>query len=627
MGIFDKLFRKKTEETVETKTSRGSVDVLKVELNDILEKTSHSFLAIDLETTGLSPTLDRIVEFAAVLFEEKTILKKYSSLICSEVPISPQASKVNNITPEMLNSAPSEQSVINNIILNFPKIITGELVLIAHNANFDVSFLKETFERNGLNGKLVYIDTLELSRKCIKGLPDYKQKTLENYFSVINNQSHRAESDATACGEIFIKLIEQGIPESKATTRYDKVAPARTFSEDELMFCATIYKILEEKIGEIKNLSFDKWDKYVSASVFQQFIGRYKNAKGTYTILKDELISQSSLPKEPTTMSEGGKGLSRLYFRDPLDLTFLSDYFVEAYLNGQKRIQEHIDCGYASDDGKFMTGMHSIFLNPKEADNYYSKVLELHNSFSEPFVIDIEYAPTRKDIVINPTYHILEVDVPEEGDSNYDFFKGLHIFEGGVNLRKQGNRQEAFQNYYKALQYGYCPGVVIEEFVISFEKEKDYENAIGVCDDVLANPSNYKLRDYDINRIDARRTKLIKPVYRKQQEEKLKAEKKAAKISAKEEAERLKAERVAKIEEERNLIPKADPSRSTTSKGGKRVVLQYDFNMNLIARYDSLAEAINATGVNSKSIRDCCNGVQRTAGGFVWRYEDSMNNE
>lgn len=71
MGIFDKLFRKKTEETVETKTSRGSVDVLKVELNDILEKTSHSFLAIDLETTGLSPTLDRIVEFAAVLFEER----------------------------------------------------------------------------------------------------------------------------------------------------------------------------------------------------------------------------------------------------------------------------------------------------------------------------------------------------------------------------------------------------------------------------------------------------------------------------------------------------------------------------------------------------------------------------
>ena len=103
----------------------------------------------------------------------------------------------------MIKSAPSEGEAYKNLIEFLGDALQKKTAICAHNARFDLDFLAETFKRIGYNADIRYIDTLSLSRRFVKGLVNYKQDTVAEYFSLYNSNAHRAVSDAETCGSIF----------------------------------------------------------------------------------------------------------------------------------------------------------------------------------------------------------------------------------------------------------------------------------------------------------------------------------------------------------------------------------------------------------------------------------------
>ncbi len=173
-----------------------------------LSSLRKKFIAFDTETTGLSAAYDRIIELGAVVFEEGKETTHFSSLVNPDVLIPASATQVNHITNEMIAKAPREEEIYKKFSLFFEEVLSGKVIMCAHNASFDVKFIANTLMRMGYSGHIKYVDTLGLSRKYIKTTPNHKQPTIAHYFNIINVNEHRASDDALTCGKILLKLME-----------------------------------------------------------------------------------------------------------------------------------------------------------------------------------------------------------------------------------------------------------------------------------------------------------------------------------------------------------------------------------------------------------------------------------
>lgn len=310
--------------------------------SETIDRVSHRFIAFDVETTGLSPETDRIVEFGAVLFVDGVVVDRFSSLVNPGVLISVSASAVNHITNDMISGAPKEIVIYKDFAEFLGNAYSGETIMCAHNARFDFDFLCNTFSRLGYNAKIKYLDTLSLSRKLIKGLDNYNQATIEQYFGLSNRASHRAESDAELCGEILCRLLataEGVIKEEKA--QLEKSTP----SDAEFEVCAVIQRILADSGKDISLLGFRKnssgYSGYVDVS-FLYTILKFKFAKkGRYIILDNAVPKRISLPQEPCSASEGGTANIRIYFSNPLGLVPLKESIMAAYEKAYISLQDY----------------------------------------------------------------------------------------------------------------------------------------------------------------------------------------------------------------------------------------------------------------------------------------------
>ncbi|WP_346698739.1 3'-5' exonuclease [Catenibacillus scindens] len=303
MGIFDKLFKKKAiesqqsipvkqdkqekttvnmvtqkaEPTVKEQLIRGYVGTYKKQVDyATVKELKKRYIAFDVETTGLSPMNDKIIEVAAVLFENGEIIKGYSSLVNPEVFIPYSATAINHITNEMVKDAPKECIVYAELVDFLGDALKQQTTICAHNASFDMNFLSETLMRLGYDGKISYVDTLSLSRSLIKGLHNYKQDTVAMYFDLVNNQSHRAVTDAEICGKILWNLLQiEEKEEEKRLRNLEKSKPC----DEEMEICAYIQNCIMKKGGDSKWLGFYKnSSNYVDVSYLYSIL-KFKCAK------------------------------------------------------------------------------------------------------------------------------------------------------------------------------------------------------------------------------------------------------------------------------------------------------------------------------------------------------------
>ena len=141
-------------------------------------KSTNRYVALDVETTGLSPKSgDRVIEIGAVAIEDQSIIDEFSSLIDVGKRIPWQVQQVHGITNEMLYGEPRPDEVLPE----FYKFIAGS-ILVAHNASFDIGFLRYEFALLGMSLNNRSLCTLKMSRKQYPHLPNHKLETVSRYL-------------------------------------------------------------------------------------------------------------------------------------------------------------------------------------------------------------------------------------------------------------------------------------------------------------------------------------------------------------------------------------------------------------------------------------------------------------
>lgn len=135
--------------------------------------------------------------------------ERFSTLVNPHIRISAEATAINHITNDMLAQAPSEEQIYPQLMDFLGDAIRKKTVLCAHNARFDMDFLRATLTRLGYDADILYVDTLKLCRQYVKGVPNHKQGTIADYFAIQITEAHRAADDARVCGEILLQLMSE----------------------------------------------------------------------------------------------------------------------------------------------------------------------------------------------------------------------------------------------------------------------------------------------------------------------------------------------------------------------------------------------------------------------------------
>ncbi len=164
-----------------------------------------TYVALDLETTGLSPRLDRIIEVGAVRFRGTTVIERFESLVRPEVPIPLSVQRLTGIADKDVVDAPRPEAIMEQLI-----DFVGDSAVVAHSGTFDLSFFGGA---DGRHGYELY-DTLDLSRILLPMVPSHSLPHLSRHLVLSHAHPHRALSDADAARQLFEYLwrLARGLP-------------------------------------------------------------------------------------------------------------------------------------------------------------------------------------------------------------------------------------------------------------------------------------------------------------------------------------------------------------------------------------------------------------------------------
>ncbi|MEW5701116.1 MAG: exonuclease domain-containing protein [Candidatus Zixiibacteriota bacterium] len=168
---------------------------------------------IDVETTGLRPDLDdRVCEMALIRQPGRYRPAEWSTLIDPQRPLSEGAFAVNGITPEMLVGAPTYADVADHV-----DAALADAVYVAHNAPFDLGFLRAEYARLGrVFPERPTIDTVALARRYLR-LPSHRLGALARHFRIPDPDAHRALGDCRTTRAVLAAIIRRVFPDSDPT--------------------------------------------------------------------------------------------------------------------------------------------------------------------------------------------------------------------------------------------------------------------------------------------------------------------------------------------------------------------------------------------------------------------------
>ncbi len=174
------------------------------------------FVVFDLETTGFSPKKNKIIEIGAVKVQNGAITERFSTFVNPKLPIPFEIEELTGIRDDMVIDAP----LIDEILPEFMEFCKG-CVMVAHNAEFDMSFIQKNCEDLHLACSFTVADTVAMARFLLPQLNRYKLDTVAKAVGVSLENHHRAVDDAACTAEIFVKFIEMF--ESRHITTLDEL--------------------------------------------------------------------------------------------------------------------------------------------------------------------------------------------------------------------------------------------------------------------------------------------------------------------------------------------------------------------------------------------------------------------
>lgn len=160
-------------------------------------------IVFDIETTGLSHATERITEIGAVKLRGLKEVEVFNTFVNPEKHIPEEITELTGITDEMVQDAPSEGDAVRKFLK-----FCGDAPLIAHNSDFDTSFIRAAAERNKISYHNPSIDSLKLCRAAIPNKKKYTLDAVANELGLGDFNHHRASDDAKMLAMIFVKLIE-----------------------------------------------------------------------------------------------------------------------------------------------------------------------------------------------------------------------------------------------------------------------------------------------------------------------------------------------------------------------------------------------------------------------------------
>ena len=245
-------------------------------INDI------TYCVLDIETTGLSRETEKITEFGIMKIKNGEVIDTFECFVNPEKPIPPRVVEVTNITDDMVKDAETIDKVM-------PKVIEfcGDSVIVAHNANFDVGFIKFNAEKLGLKFDNVYIDTVALAKELFPNLKKYKLGYIAENLNIKVEVAHRALADVETLVAVF-KVMLDSLNEKEITKLKD--VDSKLNEDVNYKTLPTYHAIIlaTNKIG-LKNLY-----KLVSYSHLDYFYKKPKILKSMYAKHSEGLIIGSA---------------------------------------------------------------------------------------------------------------------------------------------------------------------------------------------------------------------------------------------------------------------------------------------------------------------------------------------
>lgn len=240
------------------------------------------YCVLDIETTGLSFRTNKITELGAVIYKNGEVIEEFEHFVNPEMPIPEEVVEVTHITDEMVKDAPT----IEEILPKFLEFI-GDRVIVAHNADFDVGFIKYYAEQLGYKLENTYIDTLRLAKDLFPDYKKYKLGIIAEKLGIKVDVAHRALDDVITLVKVF-KVMLVMLKEKGAITvdDIDKIEEGQADLKKLPSYHAII--LAKNYVG-LKNLY-----KLISFSHLQYFYKKPKILKSIYKQYSEGLILGSA---------------------------------------------------------------------------------------------------------------------------------------------------------------------------------------------------------------------------------------------------------------------------------------------------------------------------------------------
>lgn len=184
-------------------------DHLPVVCSSLGQAFDDAYVVFDVETTGLDSKHDQVIEIGAVKIKNRKVIDKFSSFVNPTMMIPEKITALTGISQGMVKDAPGIDEVLTSFL-----VFAGDAVLVAHNASFDMGFIRKSAKEIGRPVRNSVLDTLQLCRGLFPGLSNHKLQTVAEHLQIELENHHRAVDDSEAAGHILLQclslLSEQG---------------------------------------------------------------------------------------------------------------------------------------------------------------------------------------------------------------------------------------------------------------------------------------------------------------------------------------------------------------------------------------------------------------------------------